>query len=722
MSKLNSKLTFKIKNKEWQQESLERFEFKIKSKTPQNAGWFRITLVALNKAAQSMLNEDACFWLHQNHNTINANLINESSKKSALVFLRHNPLNSLTLHWHQIPAQGESPEFSLKVKQISYAKAWYFMLMQVSRKHAAAGGKRSYIFQISRARTKRAGLEVALDKLVKEYQPQLSYQLISCEPYSHWRQHREQGYLEQHLRLPKAPDVKFLINVKFKKDEKALFTTLKSISRQSHINWEVSFSHNGTIISSTTNQLISQDTRFLTTEFKQHNENGWYLFIEAGDTLAPDCLKILASHIHQQSCAIVYTDHDLTDENGIRVAPQFKPQWSPDFLMHRNYIGNAYAISGRLLHNVFKQPKWWLFDQYHILLQAITSLEPTERKQRITHIPSVLFHQAKFNQKQGYSIKITAHLTKFIKELSTQSNDEVLKITKGKDDNIFHIHYAIPKPSPLVSIIIPTRDALQITRTCVNSILFQTSYPNYEIIIVDNQSEQPETHAWFASLASNPKIRILSYDKPFNYSAINNYAVKHATGSVICLLNNDTEVINKNWLTEMLQHACRPSIGCVGAKLYYYDDSIQHAGVVLGLWGLAGHSHKNFSKFQKGQLNRLVSVCNVSAVTAACLLIKKSVYEQVGGLDEANLTVAFNDVDFCLKVQKAGYQNLWTPYAELYHYESKTRGKEDTPEKKAREKREIEYMQEKWRMIIDNDPYYHPYLTRTREDFTLSII
>lgn len=722
VSTLNSALTFNLKNKDWQQEALERFELKIKAKSAQSPGWFRITIVALNQAALTMLSEDACFWLHQNHNTINANLINESPKKCALVFLRHNPLNSITLHWHRIPQHGDRPEFSIKIKQISYASAWFFMLTQVSRQQAALGGKRSYIYRISRARTKRSGLEVALDKLVKEYQPQLSYQLISCEPYSYWRQHLEQSYLQQQLCLPKAPDINFYITVRFKQDEAALSATLQSILQQNHPNWQVNITQTTASHNEYTKHLISQDSRFSADNLKHLNENDWCIFIEAGDTLAANCLPILARHINQQACDIIYTDHDLTDDRGLRVAPRFKPQWSPDFIMHQNYIGNAYAVKGALLKTVVTQPKWWLLHHYLILLLAIANIKVSNRATMIKHLPSVLFHQAKFNQKLGYSKKTITQITQCLKEIAKQSNEEIIKVTKGNGDTIFHVHYAIPRPLPLVSIIVPTRDALQITRTCINSILFQTSYPNYEIIIVDNQSEQPETLEWFKTLKNHPKIRILRYDQPFNYSAINNYAVKHAKGSLVCLLNNDTEIINKTWLTEMLQHACRQSIGCVGAKLYYYDNSVQHAGVVLGLWGLAGHAHKNFLKFQKGQLARLVSVNNVSAVTAACLLIKKSLFEQVGGLDETHLTVAFNDVDFCLKVQQAGFQNLWTPYAELYHYESKSRGKEDTPEKKAREKREVAYMQRKWKLVIDNDPYYHPYLTRTREDFTLSIV
>ncbi|MCL5254966.1 MAG: glycosyltransferase family 2 protein, partial [Gammaproteobacteria bacterium] len=270
------------------------------------------------------------------------------------------------------------------------------------------------------------------------------------------------------------------------------------------------------------------------------------------------------------------------------------------------------------------------------------------------------------------------------------------------------------------SLVIPTRDAMEITRTCIQSILERTSYPNYEILLVDNQSRRSDTLTWFRILERNPRVRIIRYDEAFNYSAINNYAVSKAQGEIIALVNNDTEVINRDWLTNMVRHAVRPNIGCVGAKLYFFDNTVQHAGVVLGIWGLAGHSHKHYHRSEPGHQQRLKTTQNLSAVTAACLVVRREIFEKVGGLEE-DLRVAFNDVDFCLKVQSEGYRNLFTPDAELYHYESKTRGKEDTPEKKARELREIRYMRQKWAGVIAADPCYNPNLTRMREDFSLDI-
>jgi GT2 family glycosyltransferase len=254
----------------------------------------------------------------------------------------------------------------------------------------------------------------------------------------------------------------------------------------------------------------------------------------------------------------------------------------------------------------------------------------------------------------------------------------------------------------------------------VRSIIEKTTYQNYEIIIIDNGSVQPETLDFFETITKEEsRIKVIPYNLPFNYSAINNHGVEKAEGEVVGLINNDIEVISPGWLEEMLRHAVRPEIGCVGAMLYYEDDTIQHAGVIVGLGGVAGHSHKYYPRMESGYFSRLKIVQNLSAVTAACLLVRKSVYLQVGGLDQENLQIAFNDVDFCLKVRKAGYRNLWTPYAELYHYESKSRGSDDTPEKARRFKSEVEFMENKWGQLLKADPYYSPNLTLVREDFSL---
>ncbi|MCX9058737.1 glycosyltransferase, partial [Citrobacter portucalensis] len=263
-------------------------------------------------------------------------------------------------------------------------------------------------------------------------------------------------------------------------------------------------------------------------------------------------------------------------------------------------------------------------------------------------------------------------------------------------------------------------DNCDLLKTCIDTILNKTSYPNFEIIVIDNQSTCQRTLDYFHEITTSFDAQVLKFNAPFNFSDINNFGVQHAKGSIIGMLNNDIEVKNSEWLTEMVRHVSRPDIGCVGAKLYYPDGRIQHAGVVLGIGGVAGHSHKYFSAHHNGYHSRLSLVQNYSAVTGAALLVRKNVYQEVGGL-EPKLQIAFNDIDFCLKVLEAGYRNLWTPFAEMIHHESVSRGHEDNPEKIARFNSEANYMIEKWGELLVNDPCYNPNLTLLHEDFSYRI-
>jgi GT2 family glycosyltransferase len=301
-------------------------------------------------------------------------------------------------------------------------------------------------------------------------------------------------------------------------------------------------------------------------------------------------------------------------------------------------------------------------------------------------------------------------------------NKDVM-VEQGKHANIYKVNWPSVngnKEEPLVSLIMPTYNGYEITKRAIDSIVDKSTYTNYEILLVDNNSDDETALAYFDEINNHEKITVLRYPHPFNYSAINNFAAKQAKGEIIGLINNDVEVINPEWLTEMVSHAQREDIGCVGAMLYFDNDTIQHAGVIMGIGGVAGHSHKQFKRDSHGYFSRLNIVQNLSAVTAACLLVKKTVFEQVNGLNEKDLTVAFNDVDFCLKVQAAGYRNLWTPYAELYHYESISRGAEDNPEKIARFNKEVGYMKDTWATDIKPDPCYSPNLSLIREDFSVS--
>jgi GT2 family glycosyltransferase len=274
----------------------------------------------------------------------------------------------------------------------------------------------------------------------------------------------------------------------------------------------------------------------------------------------------------------------------------------------------------------------------------------------------------------------------------------------------YRVRWPVPEPAPRVSLIVPTRDRADLLRTCVESVLERTDYPDLELVVIDNQSREPDALAYLESLRGRERVRVLSFDAPFNYSAINNWAVSQCSGQVIGLLNNDIEVIGGDWLAEMVGHAMRPGIGAVGAMLYYPDDTIQHAGVLLGLGGVANHAYAGQPRGYPGHGARALVTQNLSSVTGACLLLRREVFERVGGLDE-QLKVAFNDVDLCLRLCEAGYRNVWTPFAELYHHESASRGREDSPEKQERFLGEVRYMETRWACLLQHDPAYNPNLS-----------
>jgi GT2 family glycosyltransferase len=280
------------------------------------------------------------------------------------------------------------------------------------------------------------------------------------------------------------------------------------------------------------------------------------------------------------------------------------------------------------------------------------------------------------------------------------------------------VRYELPESPPLVSLIVPTRNGLELLRRCINSILEKTDYPNYEILIVDNGSDQQAVLEYLANIVNDRRVRVLRDDRSFNFSALNNSAVQSARGEVVGLINNDIEVISPDWLSEMVSIALQPSVGAVGARLWFPDETLQHGGIILGVGGVANHSHKHLPRGVPGYFGRAALIQSFSAVTAACLVVRRDLYEQVGGLDEANLAVAFNDVDFCLKLREAGYRNVWTPHAELYHHESATRGYEDTPVKKERFEREIAHKRRRWGAVLTTDPAYSPNLTLEYEDFS----
>jgi O-antigen biosynthesis protein len=437
------------------------------------------------------------------------------------------------------------------------------------------------------------------------------------------------------------------------------------------------------------------------------DHSGWVIRFDAIFSIAAQAIIMLARTINEhENSQIIYTDEDVLDTTGLRIEPDFKPDWNLELHYSRNLIGRSGIYRMALVQQVggYQTGLAEAMD-FDLSLRCLEHVTP----EQIVHLPYVLFHCMSPSQRAS-DTGVQALNAHFARQhiVATAEN-----IVHG-----YRIHYALPKVLPLVSLIIPTRNGLELLRRCIESIQQKTTYSPYEIVIMDNGSDDPHTLEYFANLAKTPNIRILRIDAPFNYSALNNAAVKVARGELIALVNNDIEVISPGWLDEMVSHALRPGVGAVGARLWFPDDTLQHGGVVLGLGGVAGHVHMGIGRDQLGYQDRAGLVQNLFAVTAACLVVKKSIFEAVGGLNAQDLAVAFNDVDFCLRVLEAGYRNVWTPFAELYHHESASRGYEDTPEKQHRFSKEVAYMHQRWGEMLLADPAYSPNLTLNGDAFS----
>lgn len=447
----------------------------------------------------------------------------------------------------------------------------------------------------------------------------------------------------------------------------------------------------------------------------------YVLLLDHDDELHLSALSTIADALQRNpKWKFVYSDEDKIDALGRRYEPYFKPDWNLDLLHGQNCVSHLGIYSRELMTELggFREGLEGSQD-WDLALRFSERLGADE----IGHVPVVLYHWRAIagSTAQGVGEKSYAHdagrraLTQHFERLGEDVEVREISGVLGA----FRIRFPLTAPLPLISIIIPTRDRLDLLRRCVDSVIEHSTYPNYEILIVDNQSVELETLAYFDGFDANTRVRVWRYDQPFNYSRINNEAVLQCAGELVCLLNNDVEVITPDWMEEMASHAMRPRVGAVGAMLYYPNGSIQHAGVITGVHGVAAHPYCGMPRGFSGQMARAKLTQAMSAVTAACLMIRREVYLQAGGLD-ASLQVAFNDIDFCLRVGQLGYVNIWTPFAELYHHESASRGHEDTVEKRARFMGEVEFMVNRWAGQLERDPAYNPNLTLSGAPFSLA--
>ena len=443
------------------------------------------------------------------------------------------------------------------------------------------------------------------------------------------------------------------------------------------------------------------------------------------DLLHPSVLYEYMKAICEQDADYIYCDEVTFEGNSIdnMLTIHFKPDFSIDNLRANNYICHFSVFSEKLLEETGLFRSEFDGSQDHDMILRLTS-----RAKKIVHVPKILYYWRSHPQSVAADINaktyaIDAAKRAVLAHLKSCGLEGTVESTRAFP-TIFRIKYKL-KAKPMISIIIPNKDHRDDLKRCVDSILNKSTYENYEILIVENNSTETETFAYYKMLENQPKVRVITYEAEggFNYSKINNFAAKQAKGEYLLLLNNDTKVITREWMEELLMYAQRDDVGAVGAKLYYADNTIQHAGIVIGLGAhhAAGHTHHLLPKENLGYMGRLCYAQDVTAVTGACLLVRKSLYEQVGGLDES-FTVALNDVDFCLRLRALGLLNIFTPFAELYHYESKSRGLDKDGASAERYNKEVAHFRERWKKELDaGDPYFNPNFSLEHATYELKV-
>lgn len=508
---------------------------------------------------------------------------------------------------------------------------------------------------------------------------------------------------------------------------------LESVRRQSYENWQLCLA-DGSPDDKAKEFIEKHYGREKRIVYRKLEENGgisvntneavalaageYLMLCDHDDTLEPDALYEIVKAINDTGADVLYTDEDKVSMDGRHYFdPNFKPDFNLFRLRENNYICHIFVVKKSLTDETgLLRSEFDGAQDFDFILRCC------EKAQKITHIPKVLYHWRCHMDSTAADPSSKAYAyeagRKAVREHYQRLGIDA-KVEMTERPGWYRSHVKV-QGNPLISVIIPNKDHTDDLELCLFSMTRKSTYRNYEILIVENNSEKEETFEYYRKLPDRySKARVLTWEKEFNYSAINNFAAKEAKGEYLLFLNNDVEILTPDWMEEMLQNCQQENVAAVGAKLYYPDDTIQHAGVVLGLGGIAGHIMCRASKEDPGYFGRMISVQEISAVTAACMMVKKSDFDAVGGLDET-FQVAFNDIDLCMKFRAAGKKIIFTPYAELYHYESKSRGLEDTPEKQFRFDKEVKRFQEKWAQQLEmGDPYYSPNLSVTEGDCSL---
>lgn len=516
--------------------------------------------------------------------------------------------------------------------------------------------------------------------------------------------------------------------------EKYLREMIESVQAQTYTNWELCLADGSGrehSLQSVVGEYIAKDKRIKyclldsnegiagnTNEALKMADGDFVVLTDHDDLLSPEALYQCAKAVQKEpQTDVIYSDEDKVDMSGKKFfEPHFKSDYNIDLLCTMNYICHLFVVRKDVMERAGLFESCYDGAQDHDFI-----LRCTEKAEHIVHIPKVLYHWRCHAQSTSENPESKLYAFENGRKAVKAHYDRIgipAEVEQGPFYGMYRTHY-LWKEQPLVSILIPNKDHAADLKKCMDSIEEKSTYRNFEFIIVENNSTEEETFAYYKEIEKRDNVRVLYYKEDFNYSRINNFGAKEANGEYVLLLNNDTEMIEPDSIKEMLDVCMRPDVGIVGAKLLYEDNTIQHAGVIIGFGGVAGHAFIGQDRDDNGYFSRIISVQDLSAVTAACLMVRRSVFDEVEGLNE-EFKVAFNDIDFCLKVRKAGYLVVYNPFAQFYHYESKSRGQEDSADKVARFQQEIGLFGERWGELLEHgDPYYNPNLTLDKADFSL---
>jgi GT2 family glycosyltransferase len=569
------------------------------------------------------------------------------------------------------------------------------------------------------------GLLMAITRRVPGIRRPLAHKV----PYGEWiRKYdtllpREVRTIIAHIEaLPDPPLFSLIVQPERGRDD-ILEETVLSINSQLYGNWEILFPVDESFSSFELAKLASWEkdgrTRLVRGkdftsawhEAAARAEGAYTAVMVPGDLLADHALYLAADKIlAEPDLQAFYTDHDIMDEAGVRRDPCFKPDWNPDLFLGSAYTRHLCFYRTDRLREAFEQdPELAPATMDFRIMAAIPD-------NAVGHLPFVLYHRRPRNIREDTESVPPAVVQDYLDRKGEQST----AVANPLDQNLVRVVHSVSDPTPRVSLIILARNRYVLLSNCLKGLLQETDYDNLEVMVIDNGSDEAETLDYLKDVGEDPRVTVIRRDEPFNFSALNNYAVTQAGGEIVGLVNNNISVIEPGWLKEMVGQLQRPNAGVVGAKLIFGNETIQHGGMIVGIGGVGGHAFRHFPRFDPGYCNRLQLVQELSCVTIACLLTRKSIYDEVEGLDAQNLQRTFNDVDFCLKVRDKGYRIIWTPFAELYNLEPPSFGPDLSEEDLRRRQQEYDFIREKWADILRHDPAYNPNLSSTEEDFSLA--